>query len=236
MSLSYKNFCSWERLRNPHELWAVQLSCWICHINSVLSCSVSFRGFFVYMMDCSVWQHLSLQIAELPVAWWLFVTNWDWFQVMLMNGVVYYITAFRQRADTYSQLRPALLIVMMTLTFKLQKRWALEYLQGVSQASKIWVYPSQGYSIMFSSWWYCHCLWYSGWWMSIATNSLFIWGFIASPSISSFHGPEELVSELKSVQSELVSKVENLDHSVQSIVEALPLLAILEMEVTVIPW
>jgi len=45
---------------------------------------------------------------------------------------------------------------------------------------------------------------------------------------------EELLCELKSVQSELVWKVENLDHSVQSIVEALPQLVILEMEVTVI--
>ena len=44
--------------------------------------------------------------------------------------------------------------------------------------------------------------------------------------------PEELVSELKSVQSELMSKIENLDHSAQSIVEALP--PLLEMEVTVI--
>lgn len=51
-------------------------------------------------------------------------------------------------------------------------------------------------------------------------------------SISSFHGSEELVSELKSVQSELMSKIENLDHSAQSIVEALPPLP--EMEVTVI--
>lgn len=62
---------------------------------------------------------MSLQIADLPVAWWLFGTN---FQVMLVNGVVYYITAFCQRADIYSQLRPAFLIVMMTLAFKLQKK------------------------------------------------------------------------------------------------------------------
>ena len=34
-------------------------------------------------------------------------------------------------------------------------------------------------------------------------------------------GPEELVSDLKSVPSELVSKVENLDQSVQSTVKAM---------------
>ena len=41
------------------------------------------------------------------------------------------------------------------------------------------------------------------------------------PASLPHRGPEELVSELKSVWSELVSKVENLDQSVQSIVKAM---------------
>ena len=58
----------------------------------------------------------------------------------------------------------------MTLAFKLQKKMSFgiaSYLQGISQASKIWVYPSQGYSITFSSWWYCHCLWCSAWMVNV---------------------------------------------------------------------
>ena len=154
----------------------VALNCWNCHVNCC-SVNLSVVCLFIWWSVLSD-RRLSLQTAGLLVAWWL--VCWP---ISRPSAVGWYIQSVK------------------TSVLDCMVRWALEYLQGRSQASKTIAVASvlnhvlklmQILSLPLMLWMvnvYCHRF----------SVHLRIYCFSKLAPLPHC-GPEELVSELKSIR------------------------------------